>query len=339
MSLVWTRWWNVSLGGAAPGGHVTAVNNPALALFVANAQGEVFGIRRANAAAGTWNLWTSMSQGSTTPGAPVAAAPWQEEFALYLSDPNGGIYSNAGDPVNGAEEWQYVSGLKAKPGAPVTAVNWKNSIAIFTTDSTGGVWCAYGDPVPIPPPWKSVSQGQTLPGAELTAYTQDPSSVTLFLTDPNGGIYYCSGAPDVGWGLWRQVPGLLIKPGSPVTVDFLGPEVSEVSIHVIDSHGNVQTALGNIAGLSWQPWSSLASSDAFFVPGSKVSTVGSALFAADSEGEIWSFYNSTWGSLPSEKTTPGAELAVFFEGSTTLSLFTTNTNGQVITTTASGFEG
>ena len=40
-----------------------------------------------------WDSWTNVSEGSSTPGAPVAAVPWGDSFALLIADPVGGIYA------------------------------------------------------------------------------------------------------------------------------------------------------------------------------------------------------------------------------------------------------
>ncbi len=41
----------------------------------------------------TWRPWTSVSEGSSPPGAPVAAVPWGDSFALFIADPGGSIYA------------------------------------------------------------------------------------------------------------------------------------------------------------------------------------------------------------------------------------------------------
>jgi hypothetical protein len=40
-----------------------------------------------------WQAWTSVSEGSSKPGAPVAAVPWGDSFALFITDPSGGVYA------------------------------------------------------------------------------------------------------------------------------------------------------------------------------------------------------------------------------------------------------
>ena len=63
----------------------------------------------------TWDPWASVSEGSSTPGAPVAAVPWGESFALFIADPGGGIYAIKAEPRLwlgiGAGAQQYAGGL------------------------------------------------------------------------------------------------------------------------------------------------------------------------------------------------------------------------------------
>jgi pimeloyl-ACP methyl ester carboxylesterase len=58
-----------------------------------------------------------VSQGSTTPGAPVTAASWGSGIALFLADRGGGIYTAAGDPQAGFGPWSSVSQF---PPAPIS---------------------------------------------------------------------------------------------------------------------------------------------------------------------------------------------------------------------------
>ena len=54
-----------------------------------------------------WQPWTPVSEGSSTPGAPVAAVPWEGSFALFISDPHGDIYAIKATPGYG---WELVPG-------------------------------------------------------------------------------------------------------------------------------------------------------------------------------------------------------------------------------------
>ena len=79
----------------------------------------------------TWAAWASVSEGSSTPGGRVTAVPWGNNIALFIADPNGGIYTALGDPNYAADHgvnfagfgaWRSVSEGSSTPGAPVAAV-------------------------------------------------------------------------------------------------------------------------------------------------------------------------------------------------------------------------
>jgi hypothetical protein len=102
----------------------------------------------------TWQAWAAVSEGSTTPGGYVAAVPWGDTYALFLSDPNGGIYGIKATPGFG---WQPVPGLTSTPGAPITALHWCQPpiddpdfanipILLFTTNADGEVVSTSGRP-------------------------------------------------------------------------------------------------------------------------------------------------------------------------------------------------
>jgi hypothetical protein len=129
--------------------------------------------------------WRSVSEGSSTPGGPVTAIPWGNNIALFLADPNGGIYTALGDPNYAADHgnfagfgrWRSVSEGSSTPGARVTAIPWGNNIALFLADPNGGIYTALGDPNYAADhgnfagfgPWRSVSEGSSKPGAPVAA--------------------------------------------------------------------------------------------------------------------------------------------------------------------------
>ena len=91
----------------------------------------------------TWQLWTSVSEGVSTPGGPVTAMPWEGSYALFISDPGGGIYTIKAVPGYG---WEAVPGLTSKPGAPVTAM-WSGSrFTLFMADVNGEIFTTSGIP-------------------------------------------------------------------------------------------------------------------------------------------------------------------------------------------------
>ena len=142
--------------------------------------------------------WSSVSQGSTTPGAPVTAVvTGPGQISLFLADPGGGVYTATGGPA-GWGPWASVSQGSTTPGAPVTAVvTGPGQISLFLADPGGGVYTATGGPAGWGP-WASVSQGSTTPGAPVTAVVTGPGQISLFLADPGGGVYTAARAGRVG---------------------------------------------------------------------------------------------------------------------------------------------
>ncbi len=85
--------------------------------------------------------WTTVAEGSSTPGAPVTAVlTGQDRIALFLADPNGGIYTMSGFGTNWGQ-WTTVAEGSSTPGAPVTAVlTDQNRITLFLADPNGGIY-------------------------------------------------------------------------------------------------------------------------------------------------------------------------------------------------------
>ena len=53
--------------------------------------------------------WSSMAEGRSTPGAPVTALPWGNDLVLFISDPNGGIYTTLWNPQTKVGYWESVA--------------------------------------------------------------------------------------------------------------------------------------------------------------------------------------------------------------------------------------
>src|SRR3954452_21767017 len=92
-----------------------------------------------------WAPWSTVSQGTTVPGSLVSAV----KSELYLTDPNGGVYTTLGSAERGWGPWTRVPGLRSVPGSPVTAVDTISSsergrTALFTTDHNGEVHTTLG---------------------------------------------------------------------------------------------------------------------------------------------------------------------------------------------------
>ena len=132
-----------------------------------------------------WQPWTPVSEGSSTPGAPVAAVPWEGSFALFISDPNGGVYTIKAVPGYG---WTPVDlGRRSKPGGQVTAVPWGNRFALFMTDPSGQTYMTAGIPYQVWDNWTPVAQTINTAGAPVAAVPLGQDFV-LFVADLNGEI-------------------------------------------------------------------------------------------------------------------------------------------------------
>src|SRR5262249_30011255 len=85
--------------------------------------------------------WTSVSEGKSLPGAPIAAVlDNQNRFTVVLADPGGGIYATSGNVTDGWQPWKPVPGAQSKPGAPLTAgITGPGQITLFMTDINGVV--------------------------------------------------------------------------------------------------------------------------------------------------------------------------------------------------------
>jgi len=73
------------------------------ALFIADRNGGIY--TTAGDPQAGFGPWASVSEGNSTPGAPVTAVRWGNHFAVYVADRNGGIYTTAGDPQAGFGPW------------------------------------------------------------------------------------------------------------------------------------------------------------------------------------------------------------------------------------------
>jgi hypothetical protein len=240
----------------------------------------------------TWQAGVSVSQGGTTPGAPIAAVPWGDSYALFLSDPGGGIYGIKAKPGFG---WENVPGLTSKPGAPITALARGSQFVLFMADAHGEVFTTTGAPYQGWSAWVSVSQGGTTPGAPIAAVPWG-DSYALFLSDPGGGIYGIKAKPGFGW---ENVPGLTTKPGAPITaLSWFPPPISDPNaadspmlLFTTNTNGQVVSTSG-LPYQGWQPWSTVgnrgAPSGAMVTVASK--RVGSSpfsVFVANPAGQLF----------------------------------------------------
>jgi hypothetical protein len=183
----------------------------------------------------TWQPWTTASEGSSTPGAPVAAVPWGESFALFIADPGGSIYAIKAVPGYG---WEVVPGRKSKPGAPVTAVPWykpptsagfaQPRFLLFMVDISGEIFTTSGIPYQGWDPWTSVPGVSGTPGAPVTALPLALGSgpYTLFVADSGGEIRETTtSAPPA-------MPDLLVTSVTAQTINVSWSESNPASVEL-----------------------------------------------------------------------------------------------------------
>jgi hypothetical protein len=340
----WNAWSQVSGGRAKPGSPVSVVGRDVL--FFTNSGGVVVTTKL-----GT-ERWASVSEGSSTPGAPVTARPWPpNRVALFVADPNGGIYTTGGFPDSGDwGPWATVSEGRTTPGAPVTAIRLGDRFALFIADPSGAIYTTGGTPDAPFGPWAWVSEGRSTPGAAVTV-TRVGDLYNLFITDPNGGIYTTMGTPDADWEPWQYVapraprdpplPQFRAAPGSPVTA------IGNVLI-VTDYHGRIAATQGGAfgAGADWLPWVYLGQVSA--PPGSPIAALEwgeVSLFVVDSSGAVlttvlpslgvpdFNYEQVSWSSLPVVSAVPGSPITALWILDH-LVVFLTDSDGNIVTTSS-----
>ena len=304
-----------------------------------------------------WGHWTSVSQGSTTPGAPVSAVlALDGTYTLFLADPGGGVYTASGSLAGGWEGgWTSVSlqSDRTTPGAPVTAVlGPAGIITLFMADLGGEVSTASGNRAQGWGPWSGVSQGITTPGAPVNAVLGPDGIYTLFMADLGGVVWTASGSPAQGWGDgWTSVSPRTgtTTPGAPVTA-VLAPDglITLFMFSAVPGIG-VCTASGNpVQG--WGPWSSVSQGST--TPGARITAVLApggiyTLFLADPHGGVYTAGGSPpegWGdwapvSLQTGTTTPGATVTAVLAPNGTYTLFMADTDGVVRTASGNPAQG
>jgi hypothetical protein len=289
----------------------------------------------------TWDPWSSVSEGRSMPGAPVTAVPWKNGFALFLADPNGGVYTATGNPQIGWGLWTSVSEGRSAPGGTITAVPWKNGFALFLADPNGGIYTITGSPDAGWGLWTSVSEGRSMPGARVTAIPWK-NGFALFLADPNGGVYTATGNPQAGWGPWSSVSEGRSAPGGTITAI---PWKNGFALFLADPNGGIYMAAGNPQA-GWGPWSSV--SEGSSTPGARVAVVpwknGFALFLADPNGGIYTAAGNPqagwgpWSSVSEGRSMRGGSITTvpWQDG---FALFLADPNGGVYTATGNSQAG
>jgi hypothetical protein len=302
----WGEWSWVAKGQAAPGSPVTALPIPSapgtFALFIANPSGEVF-TTSGNAEVG-WAAWTNVAEGSTSlkqliTAVPITTAP--DQFAIFIADPNGYIYTASGNAQVGWGKWSWVAKGQAAPGSPVTALpipTAPGQFILFIAGYEGQVLTTSGSAQQGWAPWSPVADGVTSPKQLITAVpiTTAPDQFAVFIADPNGYIYTVSGNAQVGWGEWSWIAQGQGQPGSPVTAVALPKNQSEIgywALFITKADGSVymNKNLGSvITQWDWANWGELAG--VTVIPGSLVTAVNLdpdplVLFVANAQGEVY----------------------------------------------------
>ena len=291
--------------------------------------------------------WTSVSEGTSTPGAPVTAvvaAP--NRVTLFLADRGGGIYTTSGNAADGWRPWTSVSEGSSTPGARIAAVvTGPNQITLFLADPGGGVYTTWGSADTGWRPWTSVSEGGTRPGTPITAIVTGPNQITLFLADRGGGIYTTSGNAADGWRPWTSVSEGSSMPGAPVSAVSSAP--NRIAVFLADPGGGVYTTSGN-ATAGWRPWSGV--SEGSTTPGGTISAVVTAanhiaLFLADRTGAVYTTSGNTdagwrpWTSVSEGTSTPGAPVTAVVAAPNRVTLFLADRGGGIYTTAGSADTG
>jgi len=179
----------------------------------------------------------------------------------------------------------------------------------------------------------------------------------LFLADPNGGVYTNSGF-GINWGPWTSVSGLKTVPGTPITAVAYEDDHDQYVFHFVlllaDYKGEVYT--NSDFGTNWKGWTPV--SEGSTMPGAPITAVrpvlsnGSrankiTLFLADPNGGVYtnSGFGINWGPwtyISGLKTVPGTPITAVqgplygFPHGYGISLFLTDHNGQVYTTSGFG---
>jgi hypothetical protein len=292
----WGDWTWVAQGQAAPGSPVTAVPLAnavnEYALFIASPTGEVMttagGVQRG------WRAWTSVAEGSTTPGQLITAAPINAEldqYALFTTDPNGYTYWIAGDAKASWGDWTWIAEGQASPNSPITAlpIAGTNQFILFTTSLNGEVITTTGG-VAGWSPWTSVAQGSTTPGQLITAIAlPGADQYGLFTTDANGYTYWIAGNSKGSWGDWTWISQGQAAPRTPVTPVYLPTnEGGQLALFMTGADGLLYMTT-QLSVSAWQPWTQIVG--LVVKPGTLVSAVTMQpdplmVFVANAQGAV-----------------------------------------------------
>jgi hypothetical protein len=270
------------------------------------------------------------------PGAQVTAVPWGQRFAVFIVDPNGGIYCTGGTPDGPYGPWALIPGLQTVRYGFVTAAPWEGRFALFVADENGVIHSIVGDPQQgFEQPWESVSDGQTVPGAQIAAVVPSVGApVTLFVADRAGGVYTVEGRPKQAWGSWSPVaPGnFYTEPGSYITAEWQA-QTGSFELHLIDISGGIYHIVGD-PKKGWRPYG-FGNPIGVAGHGNPVNSIGSELFVTDAVGDIYwnpAVQGSGFEKVPDGSAAPGSPVTACRVNRSAITLFVVNRDGVVVET-------
>lgn len=293
----------------------------------------------------SWGPPISVSEGQTTPGAPVAVCidfagelPY-EFFCAFLADPNGGVYTARGNMIDGWGPWRRLPSprttLLTTPGAPLNAVSEPNGFfSVFLSDRNGDVIALRGRAEDAVWQEQNITKGLlATPGGSVTASREDNGVYSLFRTDQSGGVFSLSGN-HAGWGGWQSVAQGRTTPGAQITVSQDPGSQSKANnffyLFLADPNGGVYAIRGNNKA-GWGRWQRIPgdSTTLFTTPGAPITVVCEtqpfnlsdpngfmSVFFADRDGAVVMVrgneqlgWGRQWLTIYGDLTKPGAPIA------------------------------
>ncbi|MBO4210460.1 LamG domain-containing protein, partial [Micromonospora echinofusca] len=303
---------NLRAAAGAPVSHVT--DGPARQLFTTAADGRVISTRWDPAVTtnGGWRDWSELNPnlraaaGATVTATTTGPAPVQ----VFTTTDDGRVVSTFWDPAvttnGGWHGWFEVNpGLRAAAGTPVqVTTTGPYRLQLFTTATDGRVVSTWWDPAVTTNggwrDWFEVNPGlRAAAGTPVQVTTTGPYRLQLFTTATDGRVVSTWWDPAVttngGWHGWFEVnPGLRAAAGTPVQVTTTGPYRLQLFTTATD---------GRVVSTWWDP---------------AVTTNGG--------------WHGWFEVNPGLRAAAGTPVQVTTTGPYRLQLFTTATDGRVVST-------